>query len=90
MSLPFIPASREVTSSWGRAQRGHGKEVGGGGGTLYITVCHIAGCVVFLPPLLLNTNRNRNHSREGEGRGLPLSTWQHPDRLGSNSPSYRI
>lgn len=85
VSLPFIPASREVTRSRGQARRGHGKEVGGWCHIVYYSVsyCWACGCP---PPLLLNTSRN--HGWEGKGQVLPPLAWEHPNCLGSNSLSY--
>lgn len=47
-----------------------------------VSYCWVCG---FPPPLMLNTNHDH---REGKGQGLLLTTWEHPDCLGTNTLSY--
>lgn len=82
MSLPFIPASREVTRSRGRARRGHGKEVGGG------SHC-ILQCVILLGVWLSSPSAAEHQPQPWVGRqgtGVTAISLGTPQLLGQQQP----
>lgn len=82
MSLPFIPVSREVTGSWGWAQRGHRKEAEG---SRCMCSVSLLGVWFFSP----STAEHQPQPQLGQqGQELLMFIWEHPNGLGSNSPTY--
>lgn len=82
VSLPFIPASREVTCSWGQARRGHGKEVGGGSHCLL-------ECVILLGVWLSSPSAAEHQPQPWVGRqgtGITAISLGTPQPLGQQQP----
>lgn len=83
MSLPFISVSREVTGSWGWAHRGHRKEAEGSRCMCSVSYCWACG---FSSPFTAKYQPQPQLGRQGQE--LLMFIWEHPNGLGSDSPTY--